>query len=292
MQSFIEIPSITLLDEQRSMVNELKALARSLGLEFGWHYLLDLTWILSNLGSPAGKRIMDAGAGTGMMQWYLAEHAAQVLSVDRGSRADLPLRFRSRFHVRGLRKEDLLSTRRTLRARLGGESRLWAKLSNQASDLMSIRPGRRAPGSVIIYNQDLQDLRDIADSSLDAVVAVSALEHNPPDDLPRVAAELMRVLIPGGVLLATLCAARDQDWFHQPSQGWCYTDLSLRRLFDLPASVPSNYAYYDELFTALVSCAELRNSLAGFYFRSGDNGMPWGRWDPQYQPVGVCIVKQ
>jgi SAM-dependent methyltransferase len=145
---------------------------------------------------------------------------------------------------------------------------------------------------VIIYNQDLQDLRDIADSSLDAVVAVSALEHNPPDDLPRVAAELMRVLIPGGVLLATLCAARDQDWFHQPSQGWCYTDLSLRRLFDLPASVPSNYAYYDELFTALVSCAELRNSLAGFYFRSGDNGMPWGRWDPQYQPVGVCIVKQ
>jgi ubiquinone/menaquinone biosynthesis C-methylase UbiE len=292
MQSFIEIPSITLLDEQRSMVNELKALARSLGLEFGWHYLLDLTWILSNLGSPAGKRIMDAGAGTGMMQWYLAEHAAQVLSVDRGSRADLPLRFRSRFRVRGLRKEDLLSTRRTLRARLGGESRLWAKLSNQASDLMSIRPGRRAPGSVIIYNQDLQDLRDIADSSLDAVVAVSALEHNPPDDLPRVAAELMRVLIPGGVLLATLCAARDQDWFHQPSQGWCYTDLSLRRLFDLPASVPSNYAYYDELFTALVSCAELRNSLAGFYFRSGDNGMPWGRWDPQYQPVGVCIVKQ
>ena len=27
--------------------------------------------------------------------------------------------------------------------------------------------------------------------------------------------------------------------------------------------------------------------LADFYFRSGDNGMPWGNWDPQYMPVGV-----
>ena len=31
--------------------------------------------------------------------------------------------------------------------------------------------------------------------------------------------------------------------------------------------------------------------LAAFYARSGDNGMPWGKWDPQYQPVGVCKVK-
>jgi SAM-dependent methyltransferase len=292
MQSLIEIPSVLLLDEQRPTVNELKTLARSLGLEFGWHYLLDLTWIISKLGSPAGRQVMDAGAGTGMMQWYLAEHGAEVLSVDRGSRADLPLRYRSRFQVRGLRKEDLLPTSRMLRARLRGQGKLRAKVSAQARDLASIRPGRRSRGSVTIYNQDLKDLGDIANGSLDAVVAVSALEHNPPDELPQVAAELMRVLKPGGVLLATLCAARDQDWFHQPSQGWCYSDHSLRRLFDLPADTPSNYSRYDELLTALVSCAELRENLAGFYFRSGDNGMPWGRWDPQYQPVGVCIVKQ
>ena len=38
--------------------------------------------------------------------------------------------------------------------------------------------------------------------------------------------------------------------------------------------------------------AELRDNLASFYFRSGDNGMPWGKWDPQYQPVGVCKVKR
>jgi hypothetical protein len=103
--------------------------------------------------------------------------------------------------------------------------------------------------------------------------------------------ELMRILKPGGLLLATLGAARDQDWFHEPSHGWNYTDASLRRLFDLSPQAFSNYARHDEFFDALKSCTELRDGLAAFYARSGDNGMPWGKWDPQYQPVGVCKVK-
>jgi hypothetical protein len=36
----------------------------------------------------------------------------------------------------------------------------------------------------------------------------------------------------------------------------------------------------------------LRDNLASFYGRSGENGMPWGVWDPRYQPVGVCKVKR
>jgi ubiquinone/menaquinone biosynthesis C-methylase UbiE len=103
--------------------------------------------------------------------------------------------------------------------------------------------------------------------------------------------ELMRVLKPGGVLLATLTAGKDQDWWHEASSGWCYTDHTLRQLFDLPLDAPSNYGRYDELFAALKDCAELRDNLASFYFRSEDKGMPGGVWDPQYQPVGVCKVK-
>ncbi len=83
----IEILPVSLLDENRSTVEELKRLTYSLGLDFGWHYLLDLTWIIRHLGQPEGKRIMDAGAGTGVIQWYLASHGAEVLSVDRASRA-------------------------------------------------------------------------------------------------------------------------------------------------------------------------------------------------------------
>lgn len=287
----IEILSVTLLDQHRPTVTALKQLASSLHMEFGWHYLLDITWILDQLGDIEGKRIMDAGAGTGIIQWYLADHGAEVISVDRASRANLPMRFRSRFRAQGLRAGDLAPISQVFRSYWQKSSSFRVKVSTQARDLAGVVKRRRSPGGVIIYNQDLKNMPDIADNSLDAVVAVSALEHNSPDGLQLVIKELMRVLKPGGVLLATLGAAGDQDWFHDASHGWCYSDSSLRRLFSLPPGVESNYEDYDDLLAELRDCAELRDNLARFYFQSGDNGMPWGKWDPQYQPVGVRKIK-
>lgn len=290
----IAILPVDLLDENRLTVEALRQLAYSLGLEFGWHYLLDLTWILSHLGQVKGKFIMDAGAGTGMMQWYLATQGAEVLSVDRGSRAMLPARFRSRFNVVGLRQEpepDLLPA----------QNFFTKNLENPKNALVQVRDliagsrwsgVRRTSGRVILYNQDLKALVDVLDDSLDAIVAVSALEHNEPEDLQDVVKELMRVLKPGGYLLATLGAAKDEDWYHLPSAGWCYTEATLRQIFSLPEDTPSNYIDYDVLFEKLNNCAELRDNLASFYSRSGNNGMPWGLWNPQYQPVGICKVKE
>jgi len=107
MQDKIEIISVSILDTQRAIVNEFKQLAQELGLEFGWHYLLDLTWIVKELREIKGKKIIDAGAGIGLMQWYLADHDAVVYSVDRMSRENLPLPYRARFNVQGMRIKDL-----------------------------------------------------------------------------------------------------------------------------------------------------------------------------------------
>lgn len=259
MPNSIEILSVELLDKNRLTVNALKKLARSLGLEFGWHYLLDLAWIIQSLGDVQGKRLIDAGAGTGVLQWYLAQEGAEVLSVDRGSRSDLPLRFRRRFNVQGLRPQDLAPASQVLRQRVrqpGGFPAL-------GRDLLGLPGAAHVSGRVILYNQDLKTLADVPDASVDGVAAVSALEHNTPESLPLVVSELMRVLKPGGLLLATLGAARDQDWFHEPSHGWNYTDASLRRLFNLSPQALSNYGRYDELFDALKNCTELRGRSGG-----------------------------
>jgi SAM-dependent methyltransferase len=174
----------------------------------------------------------------------------------------------------------------------GSWARKWAiRIVAQVKDFWGWLQPPSGKGSVLVYNQDLSNLVDIADNSLDAVVAVSALEHNTPEGLNAVVGELMRVLKPGGVMLATLTAGKNQDWWHEASRGWCYTDRTLYRLFDLSPDVPSNYNRYDELFIALKNCAELRDNLASFYFGSDDKGMPGGVWDPQYQPVGVCKIK-
>ncbi len=290
----IEILSVELLDRDRDAVHAIRSLARTTRIGIGWHYLLDLTWILGNLGPVFGRKILDAGAGMGLMQWYLIEQgAAEVVSADRSSRSGLPLVMRSHYNVRGLRPADLDSALAVFKgnvARASGVGKAVYALRGLAGLALTALPKRFA-GQVTIYNQDLTQMPEIPDNSLDAVVAVSALEHNTPDGLQSVVAEIMFKLKPGGKLLATLCAGKGKDWFHKPSQGWCYTDTTLRRLFDLPPDTPSNYAHYDELLDALRDCTELRDKLAKFYFQSGNNGMPWGKWDPQYQPVGVCKIK-
>ncbi len=290
----IEIPSVELLDRHREVVNTLWKVSRATRVEPGWHYLLDLTWIAENLGPVSGRIILDAGAGMGLMQWYLIEQdAAEVISADRGRRSGLPLGMRARYAVRGLRPADLDPAWSVLKgnvARASGVGKAVYALRGLAGLALTALP-KHFTGQVTIYNQDLTHMPEIADNSLDAVVAVSSLEHNSPEGLQKVVAEIMRKLKPGGKLLATLCAGRDADWFHAASQGWCYTDTTLRRLFDLPTDTPSNYDRHDELLASLRNCAELRDKLAKIYFKSGDNGMPWGKWEPQYQPVGVCKIK-
>lgn len=289
----IEILPVCLLDKNRALVSELRFLAKKLGLDFGWHYLLDLTWIISQLDKVENLSIMDVGAGVGMMQWYLAEHGAQVISVDRSSRSDIPIRFRKRYCIKAKSKDQPLnSPPDTIIHNLQRLPGLFGKIKYLWRELLGVITFPEAPGHVVIYDREALRLDEIPSNSLDAVVAVSALEHNPPDKLQSVVIELMRTLKPGGKLLATLGAAPDQDWFHEPSKGWNYTEETLKRIFQLAPDTPSNYSQYDELFIQLKNCRELRDNLAKFYFASGDTGMPWGKWDPQYQIVGVCKVKR
>jgi SAM-dependent methyltransferase len=284
----IELLSASLLDDERPLVTTFRALANELNIGLGWHYLLDLAWIASRLGDVSQKTILDAGAGWGVMQWYLCNAGATVISVDRSSRSNLSVRFRARYPVEGLRTSDLRPLPATVLRELARDRLLPRSVGRQLRNAAeALRARSLSTGRVVVYNQDLRTLGDLDTNTIDEVVAVSALEHNPPDELPDVIAELRRVLRPSGRILATLGAARDKDWFHEPSQGWCYTETTLRRLFSINPSTASNYTRYDAILDGIRDSAELRDNLAAFYFSSGSNGMPWGVWNPQYLSVGV-----
>ena len=295
----IEVLSVSLLGSHRTFVEQMRRTSEELGTGLGWHYLLDLSWAADVLRAESQHYVMDAGAGVGIMQWWLAAQGVNVLSVDRSNRATLDRRFRAWCRVQRLHSGDLDPLLRPrlrdfLPPRRPWQWRRWpGRICGTLSGVIAKEPtppyGR---GTVTIYNQDLANMSNIADASVDAVVSISALEHNEPDALRLVVKELMRVVKPGGKLVATLGAAKEQDWYHEPSKGWCYTEASLRDIFDLPADCPSNYDRYDELFEMLRDCSELRDSLPSHYYSSGNSGMPWGVWDPKYQPVGVVKAKR
>lgn len=301
----IEILPTSLLEHARVYKERVLALSKELRTGLGWHYMLDLSWAAREFSTmPPGSVVIDAGAGRGLMQWYLSDQEIDVISVDRIIRRDkINKVWRDRFPVMGLRGEKDLAPvayavrESTPRPTPPGErpkrpQHYWARYRHQLSrSLAAVRHKPKGQGIVYMYDQDIGELVDICDESVDAIVSISSLEHNSPEGLRTCVAELLRVLKPGGVMVATLGAAKNKDWYHEPSKGWCYTEASLKDIFQLPHNVRSNYDRYDALMKDLTECDELKDNLAEFYFKSDNNGMPWGKWDPQYQSVGVVKVK-
>lgn len=290
----------TLLEEYPSRVTDLENMAATLKKDFGWHYMLDLVWASRQVEqsvSPGGV-VLDAGAGTGLIQWWLADRGIEVISVDRMPRYFRP-ELRSWCPVLDFDSGKPVPTAGYLGSSLGRAIRsghyVKRGLACAGAGLRDRMIHRETPGSraaVRILEGDLMNLHQIDSNSIDAVVSISSLEHNSPKNLKVVVQELLRILRPGGRIVATLGASGTEDWYHAPSSGWCYTESTLADIFELSPGFRSNYAEFDQLFESLIACDYLRNNLGAFYAKSGNNGMPWGRWDPQYQSVGVVKVKR
>ncbi|MBI5351620.1 MAG: class I SAM-dependent methyltransferase [Chloroflexi bacterium] len=293
-QNKIELISVDLLDENRLLADELKHLNYALGFTSGWHYLLDWIWTIRQLNEVNNKKILDAGAGIGLLQWYLALHNSEVLSVDRSGRKVVPFHLLQHFQVSPYTASDKFLPLGEFFKPSFQEYRfaVWVKafLRGMLGSLRT-RTWETAPGSIRLYGKDLRDMPDIPDNSIDYVVSISALEHNTPDDLRIIVRELERILKPGGAMVVTISAARDADWYFKPASGWCYTDKSIKEIFGLSDQDPSNYDCYDELHEKLKRSKELKSNMTWYYYYSPLSGMPWGIWRPQYLPVGIVKVK-
>lgn len=304
----IEILSEALIDEQLPLVSEILATCARLGVMLGWHYILDLSWLLRELEVSPPATVLDAGAGWGVMQFLLADRGYTVLSADMEVREprtqDQRLyRFRSmgssqainhdylKHHGRGLRPGSRLASAvggvlntpirdlpGRVAKRLRGES-----LGDRAQPGPSPPPDRP---EITFYRCDLSDMGDLADNSVDAVVSVSALEHNPADKVRGIVEELNRVTRPGGRILVTASGTQQGAMFHEASHSYLLDEAGLREAYGL-SSPESNYGDVGALWEALKNPRYLHRWLARFYYDGDRNGMPWGVWAPEYLPVGI-----
>ena len=86
MRDSIELLSESLIDQHRDLALEVLAASSRLGLALGWHYVLDLIWLLRDLDLPPGATVLDAGAGWGLAQFLFADRGLRVISVDMSAR--------------------------------------------------------------------------------------------------------------------------------------------------------------------------------------------------------------
>lgn len=266
--------------------------------EIGWHYAADITWIYSRVKRwPRGYRILDAGGGGGPLQFLLAELGFQVTNIDMVLPEPLPV------HVEryGLTRRQLSHFTETSYAgyirrvsRFGG----WPLLKRviRALRAMSYAPhhdrwrsdaGLRDVriGRIEWIAGNLCDLREIPAGSFDAVVSLSALEHIPIERLGTALSEISRVLTSSASWAVTTSGTdRATSWFHEPAQGWCYSEADLRSRFGAVSARDQDPAQVLERYR---ECTYLKDHLADFYRRGANNGMPLGVWDPKYIPVGL-----
>lgn len=291
----IELISTNILNQHKKLSGELSVMNKSLALSGGWHYILDWTWTISQMEIMDGKTVLDAGAGIGFLQWYLASRGAHVISVDRSDRTCVPFHLVSQFNVDGLTPADKPLNGSELLNIFNGKTNMAARVKNIVRGILGkLKYSNRAQttGTVKLYKKDLGALTDIPDNSVDFVVSISALEHNETiNNIKEIVGELYRVLKPGGKMIITLPAAHEADWFFEPAYSWCFTDATIKDIFEFPENTPSNYDQYENIFDGIKNSKDLKNNISWRYYFTRNSGLPRGKWNPQYIPVGVVKIK-
>ena len=279
----------------------------------GWHYDLDLIWLynhLETLGLKKGSTILDAGGGLGVNQFVLASLGYNVISLDFTLR-EIPKLAKGIFNIelkqdafRGGTHEYMefmnYGQKRSQARRLIPMKHILAAITNPGkakyvlekrlrehinfSHAKELKRDHSQFGSITFLRGAFNSI-PLPDRSVDALVSISAFEHNTYADMPGSVHEFTRVVKPGGAVYVTTSLAKDRDWFFEPSKGWNLTLGSLHKWFDL--TVPGSVDY-DAVLNEFRQSELLKGRLSPFYKYNGNNGLPYAKLEQaQYIPVGI-----
>ncbi|MDZ4849269.1 MAG: class I SAM-dependent methyltransferase [Pirellulaceae bacterium] len=277
--------------------------------QIGWHYITDMVWIYSQAKNwPKSYKVLDAGGGTGPVQFMLAEMGFHVTNVDMAL-IEPAVPFRDRYKItrrslpsfRPTSYKDFLDQTYPISS---GSNRVLRRMKDFTkstslyrllrSKIYARRHDRwRAQyvtasqpiGSIQWLVGNLCNMPELETAEFDAVVSMSAWEHIPLDALDAALVEIRRVLKPNAKWAVTTSGTeQSQTWWHEPSKSYAFSNDDFTTRF---AAQPASSQDAETILERYRKCRYLQDHLSAFYKKSGDNGMPWGIWDPKYIPVGL-----
>jgi len=312
----IELLAISLLDEEIKL-REIDYWLKVLNWNNGWHYDLDIVWLLKHIEQirlPEGATILDAGAGLGVTQFILASRGYNIISLDFGERK-IPKYAEGIFHIECINRELGDYTHEYMEFMTFGQ-----RSANQVSIPIAskIRSYIKQPSKIIHrvnssvkrrYNpRYLHELKcdhsdygkvtflrgtfndiPVEDNMADLLVSVSAFEHNTFEDMPDSVEEFNRVIKPGSHMMVTTSAAKEKDWYHEPSKGWNFTQETLSKWFGITNNISFDY---DLILMCIKSSTKLQKRIGPYYRYNSKGALPYAKLeDAKYCPVGIIRGK-
>lgn len=277
----------------------------------GWHYDLDLIWILKSIEEmelEPGSTILDAGAGLGIAQFLLAARGFNVLSLDYCAR-EVPANAQEFFDISVI-DNDLgqlhhsymdyilhqpkLNVVKSVFRSLRYKGLLLDKLLNKMNHISALNRQRTVPasgyGRITFVKGSFNDI-PLDSSSIDVVISVSAFEHNDYESMPISISEFERVLRDKGKMFITTSAAETEDWYYQNAQGWCLTNKTLSKWFDVPQIDESGLSF-GEILHRLKCSRIIKKRISSAYKYDRKSSVPLGDLSKvPYIPVGVLKTK-
>lgn len=273
----------------------------------GWHYKLDIIWILNELkksGIHPGSTILDAGAGQGVLQYLLAAKGYKVISFDYSKRkilkrtkkifdiennsCDLNYYHKYMSHItfekknksliyyfKNIKDYSLLSLLRKVIRWVKGFKLYVKEISNRKKNMYGKIYMKRG------YFQQLGGLK----LNVDAVVSLSAIEHCDKDQIKESLESFLSPFNREGILLITTSATNeDEDQFEDYFQGWSFSKEGLKKYFNLNVS---NREIKDS-YLQIHKSEKFWKQLDPYYFEKKnsyfkDNSRKY----PPYVPIGI-----
>ena len=289
----------------------------------GWHYDMDIVWLLQELeksGIKKGDTILDAGGGMGVTQFILAARGFNVISLDFSHRT-FPILASGIFNIQFPSNESLNYHHEYMGSVNYGKENV-ANLSIEEKSLGSLVYKTLLKGPVHTLqtmknlirkrNNYLSNLHEksldhtnfgqikfiraafheipLEDMSVDALVSVSAIEHADQTLMGKNISEMKRIVKKGMPLLITTSAnSTERDTFHKKTLGWCYSIDSLKTITSTNDSIKFDYNGTEK---EILGSKLWRSRIDSYYTNDPESGFYKKKMKKlPYLPVGLKIIK-
>lgn len=295
----------------KNYLNEIRYWGRVLNRPNGWHYDLDIIWILNKLNEykiKPGDWILDAGAGQGLLQFFLAAKGYNIISYDYSARKIL-YRAKNIFNISY--KHDQTNYKHDYMSHIK-----YAPDNKNVFDLVIylkncglklflknifrwfrgyfyfiyeiIFVNKSNYGKIIMFRGSFQEISKF-NFNVQAIVSLSAIEHCNKEEIPSCLDELFTKLQNGPMLITTSVHSDREDKYEDYFQSWTFGIKSLLNFFNIKVDPKAINLAKDQINKNRILWKRLDSS---YFERKQSYFKKIGKINVPYIPIGISYFKK